>query len=110
MEATDSRVRGIESKQDFIGDVLAGLSVAPMAVRLTPHLLSVIDWNNPLNDPVRRQFIPLKSTTVPDHPKLSLDPLHERGDSRKYQSLGILKIFDPTRYESNLKIIKSLMI
>lgn len=52
-----------------------------MAVRLTPHVLSVVDWNNPLQDPIRRQFIPLKSALVRDHPALGLDSLHESSDS-----------------------------
>lgn len=52
-----------------------------MSIRLTPHILSVIDWTNPLEDPLRRQFIPMKSTFVPDHPKLTLDSLHEKEDS-----------------------------
>ncbi len=53
------------------------MKAAPMAVRLTPHILSVVDWSNPLQDPIRRQFIPLKSTLIPDHRALSLDSLHE---------------------------------
>jgi len=57
------------------------MKLAPMAVRLTPHMLSVADWSNPLEDPIRRQFIPLKANTLPDHPALSLDSLHEEEDS-----------------------------
>ena len=52
-----------------------------MSIRLTPHILSVADWNNPLEDPTRRQFIPLKSRLVKNHPSLSLDSLHEIEDS-----------------------------
>lgn len=52
-----------------------------MSVRLTPHILSVIDWTNPMEDPVRRQFIPLGSTVQADHPKLRLDSLSEANDS-----------------------------
>ncbi|KAJ4500976.1 hypothetical protein C8R41DRAFT_807494 [Lentinula lateritia] len=52
-----------------------------MSIRITPHILSVIDWTKPLSDPVRRQFIPLKSSFVKDHPKLQLDSLNETGDS-----------------------------
>lgn len=48
-----------------------------MAIRLTPHILSVINWSNPLGDRIRRQYIPLKSSILPDHPKLALDSLHE---------------------------------
>jgi lysine 2,3-aminomutase len=52
-----------------------------MAIRITPHTLAVIDWNNPFEDPVRRQFIPLKASLVPDHPRLTLDSLGEEHDS-----------------------------
>lgn len=53
-----------------------------MAIRLTPHTLSVIDWHNAFEDPVRRQFLPMKSSTMVDHPMLELDSLHEEGDSK----------------------------
>lgn len=52
-----------------------------MSIKIPPHILSSIDWANPLEDPLFRQFIPLKSTFMPDHPMLDLDPLHERADS-----------------------------
>jgi lysine 2,3-aminomutase len=52
-----------------------------MSIRLTPHILSVIDWANPFEDPIRRQFLPMKSSVVPDHPKLTLDSLGETVDS-----------------------------
>ena len=48
-----------------------------MAFRLSPHILSVINWSDPLNDPIRRQFIPLKSSINVTHPACSLDPLQE---------------------------------
>jgi lysine 2,3-aminomutase len=43
--------------------------------------LSLIDWSSPYDDPLRRQFVPLASKLLPDHPKLGLDSLHERADS-----------------------------
>ena len=52
-----------------------------MAIRLTPHTLSIADWSNPLQDPIRRQFIPVKSALISDHPALGLDSLHEAHDS-----------------------------
>ena len=52
-----------------------------MAIRITPHILSVTDWNNPFEDPIRRQYIPLRSSLLPDHPKLTLDSLSEESDS-----------------------------
>ncbi len=65
----------------FIDDASAGFGAAPMAVRISPYLLSLIDWTNPYEDPLRRQFIPLGSTRLNDHPKLRFDSLNEQGDS-----------------------------
>jgi lysine 2,3-aminomutase len=73
--------QGIETPDAFIEDVIEGINAAPMSIRLTPHILSCIDWEDPLNDPLRRQFIPMMSTIQPDHPKLCLDSLHEKEDS-----------------------------
>jgi lysine 2,3-aminomutase len=58
------------------------MRLAPMSIRLPPHILACIDWNNPLEDPLRRQFIPLKASFQPDHPMLALDSLHEKEDFR----------------------------
>ena len=60
---------------------IAAIKLAPMAIRLTPHVLSLVDWSNPLDDPVRRQFLPLRSGIIPDHKYLELDSLHEEEDS-----------------------------
>ena len=65
----------------FIDDARAGFAHAPMAVRVSPYMLSLIDWNDPYNDPIRRQFIPLRSVIRSDHPRLTLDSLHERADA-----------------------------
>ena len=35
---------------EFRADVEAGFHKAPMAVRISPYLLSLIDWKNPLNN------------------------------------------------------------
>jgi len=69
------------SKQEFLDDVEAGLTASTMSFRLTPYMLGLIDWTNPINDPIRRQFIPLKSLIVDDHSKAKLDSLNEAGDS-----------------------------
>jgi lysine 2,3-aminomutase len=66
--------------QDFIDDVADGFHRAPMAIRVSPYILSLIDWDAPLHDPIRTQFVPLGSRLRPDHPKLGLDSLHERAD------------------------------
>ncbi|KAI1415382.1 kama family protein [Hypoxylon sp. FL1857] len=69
---------------ELLDDVQVGIRRAPMAVRLTPHLLSLIEWSDPLHDPIFRQFIPLGSRAKPDHPKLTFDSLDEIGDSPVY--------------------------
>jgi lysine 2,3-aminomutase len=72
-------LKGLVSEA-FSKDVEAGFQRAPMAVRVSPYLLSLIDWSRPYEDPLRTQFIPLASRLLPDHPKLRLDSLHERAD------------------------------
>jgi len=66
---------------DFLDDVEAGIRRAPMSVRITPYLMSLIDWSEAESDPIRRQFLPLASTAEPDHPSLTLDSLAEQADS-----------------------------
>ncbi|MEH2449760.1 KamA family radical SAM protein [Nostoc sp.] len=67
--------------KEFIEAACQGFSRVPMAVRITPYLLSLIDWNNPWNDPIRKQFIPVSTQLIEDHPMLSFDSLHERQDA-----------------------------
>jgi len=74
-------LQNIRTKDEFIKDAVSALKLAPMAIRLTPHILSRIDWKSPLDDPIRRQFVPLKSGMIPDHEHLTLDSLHEEADS-----------------------------
>ncbi|MEO7330808.1 MAG: KamA family radical SAM protein, partial [Minicystis sp.] len=73
-------LRGLVS-DDFIRDATEGFSHSPMSVRISPYLLSLINWDDPYNDPIRIQFIPVASRFLPDHPKLGLDSLHERADA-----------------------------
>lgn len=68
-------------KSDYLADVDAGLKAASMSVRLTPYLLGIIDWGDPINDPVALQFIPLASRMLDDHKLAQLDSLHEEDDS-----------------------------
>ena len=67
--------------QSFYDDVAAGFTHAPMSIRVSPYLLSLIDWSDAYNDPLRRQFVPVASRLLPDHPKLTLDSLHEQADA-----------------------------
>jgi lysine 2,3-aminomutase len=73
-------LHGIVSEA-FVADASEGFALAPMAIRVSPYLLSLIDWSDPYRDPLRRQFIPLKSEMLLDHPKLGLDSLGEQADS-----------------------------
>ncbi len=73
-------VRGLVSSE-FLRDAAEGFQRAPMSVRVSPYLLSLINWEDPYSDPLRIQFIPLSSRLLPDHPKLGLDSLHEMADA-----------------------------
>jgi len=73
-------IEGLASPE-FIADAREGFERAPMAVRVSPYAMSIIDWENPYNDPIRTQFIPLASKLLSDHPRLTLDSLHEQDDS-----------------------------
>jgi lysine 2,3-aminomutase len=64
----------------FLEDAREGFRRAPMAVRVSPYMIASIDWTAPYEDPIRRQFIPVASKLMPDHPRLTLDSLHEQDD------------------------------
>src|SRR6266850_5181161 len=72
---------GALAPECFYADAEQGLKRAPMALRISPYLLSLIEWSNPYDDPIRTQFLPLASEQVPDHPELRFDSLHEQKDS-----------------------------
>lgn len=65
----------------FYDDLEAGYKRAPMALRISPYILSLMNWDDPRNCPLRTQFVPLGSHLHDDHPLLDLDSLHERADS-----------------------------
>jgi lysine 2,3-aminomutase len=67
--------------EEFLEDVQEGLRRAPMSVRISPYIVSLIDWSRPYRDPLRRQFLPVGSALLPDHPRLDLDSLCEQSDS-----------------------------
>ena len=67
--------------EDFMGDVSEGLRRAPMSLRISPYVLSLINWDDPYVDPLVRQFLPLASQQLPDHPELRFDSLNEQVDS-----------------------------
>ena len=65
----------------FLEDAKEGFRRAPMAVRVSPYMIALVDWTRPYEDPIRRQFIPVASKLLPDHPRLTLDSLHEQDDA-----------------------------
>ena len=79
--ASLARTLGPLARPELLHDVDGALRAAPMSIRLSPYLLSLMDWSNPAQDPLRRQFLPLASERRPDHPMAELDSLHEQEDS-----------------------------
>jgi lysine 2,3-aminomutase len=67
--------------EEFYQDMLAGQSKTPMNIRITPYIFALIDWNDPVNDPIRKQFLPIGSQFLEDHPYYKADSLHEDVDS-----------------------------
>ncbi len=65
----------------LIDDYLLSQLRVPMATKLTPYILSLIDWKQPISDPIRKQFLPLASDLCPDHPMVQFDSLNEKGQS-----------------------------
>ena len=65
----------------FMQDIMEGQKRTPMNVRITPYILSLIDWDNPEDDPLRKQFLPIGSQFLPDHPMNRADSLLEDTDS-----------------------------
>ena len=65
----------------FLDDMEEGQKGSTMSIRLSPYIVSLIDWEDPYADPLRRQFLPLASNALPDHPELGFDALHEQEDS-----------------------------
>lgn len=65
----------------LMADIAAGLKIAPMNIRITPYVFALIDWDDPVNDPLRKQFLPIASQMLPDHPYYLADSLYEDVDS-----------------------------
>lgn len=67
--------------ESFYADVEEGIHHAPMSLRVSPYLLSLMNWEDPYTCPLRTQFIPVGKQILANHPKLDLDSLHEQADS-----------------------------
>lgn len=65
----------------LIADIEAAMHLAPMNVRITPYVFALIDWDRPYEDPLRKQFLPVASQMLPDHPYYLADSLYEDVDS-----------------------------
>lgn len=75
------KVLGNLVSDELIADMNEGQKITPMNIRITPYIFALIDWKNPVNDPLRKQFLPLGSQFLPDHPFYKEDSLHEDVDS-----------------------------
>ncbi|KAK5628162.1 hypothetical protein RRF57_003877 [Xylaria bambusicola] len=73
-------IGGMQTVDEFCTDVYDGIKNSAMSIRIVPYVLSRIDWADPANCPVFRQFIPLKSIMIQDHPEVKPDSLGERWD------------------------------
>ncbi|KAI1373610.1 kama family protein [Hypoxylon crocopeplum] len=71
---------GQQSRDEFVADIWAGIKKSTMAVRVMPYVLGRINWEDPANDPIFRQFIPLASIMIHNHRLAKLDPLKEKDD------------------------------
>ena len=75
------KLRRIESELQT--EIIEGVKKNSMALRLSPHVLKLIDWNNIITDPIRKQFLPLLSEYLPSHPQLKFDSLSEKTSQTK---------------------------
>jgi lysine 2,3-aminomutase len=74
-------ILGHRCSETFYNDMLDGQKKTPMNIRITPYIFSLINWDDPVNDPIRKQFLPLGSQFLEDHPFYKEDSLHEDVDS-----------------------------
>lgn len=65
--------------ESLAADVMASVQSSPMAIRLTPVVLAAMDWTDLTVCPLRRQFVPLASERLEDHPMTTFDSLGEVG-------------------------------
>ena len=66
---------------ELLADIEKGLELTPMNIRITPYIFALVDWENPLHDPLRKQFLPIASQFLPNHPFYMEDSLYEDVDS-----------------------------
>ncbi len=76
-----AKVLGPRVSEDFMEDLREGQKITPMNIRITPYIFALINWDNPTDDPLRKQFLPLGSQFLEDHPMHMADSLSEDTDS-----------------------------
>lgn len=74
-------VLGAMAPRSFLQDVCDAAPYATMSLKLTPYVVSLVDWSHPYRDPLRLQFVSVRSQMVEDHPMLQFDPLSEEDHS-----------------------------
>lgn len=75
------KILGSKLDQKLFVDIKEGIHLATMNIRITPYVFALIDWENPVDCPLRKQFLPIKSQFLPDHPYMSEDSLAEDIDA-----------------------------
>lgn len=75
------KILGHLLSEEVYQDMIQGQHITPMNIRITPYIFALINWNDPINDPLRKQFLPLGSQFLPDHPYYAEDSLAEDEDS-----------------------------
>ncbi|MDH5581846.1 MAG: KamA family radical SAM protein [Bdellovibrionales bacterium] len=75
------KILGKRVSKDFMADIVQGQHYTPMNIRITPYVFSLINWDDPANDPLRKQFLPIGSQYLHDHPYYKSDSLAEDEDS-----------------------------
>lgn len=66
---------------EFWSDVYRSRSSSTMSIKITPYIISLMNWEDPYNCPIRKQFLPVESKIEKDHPMLNFDSLNEQKDS-----------------------------
>lgn len=74
-------VLGDNISNHMMEDIQKGLEITPMNVRITPYVFALINWQDPVHDPLRKQFLPIATQFLPNHPYYMEDSLSEDVDS-----------------------------
>lgn len=75
------KVLGDKISNEFFEDLQKGQQITPMNIRITPYVFALINWDDPVNCPLRKQFLPIGSQFLEDHPMHMADSLSEDVDS-----------------------------